>query len=294
MVNKFDIGILTILIFVMFLNPSVFAATITSNVTVDINISAIGVLVVTPTTLSWSDMSPGSDGSVENIRIKNTGSINVSNIYLDTSTIVDEDKNPLLTASAINYSAAGFILVQNSTDTEYYHAGRLEWNLSTVLTDEVLDLGGSTEVFGHGWYRNATGNEYLWKVENGTNGLCNNTGTTFNIKNAPENITDVNRDLSTGLSTCGSVTAGTNWGTFACTDGPLSGQCVATSTACDKIHIYKYNMASSFPACANAVYLMEDNLIPGAETFIDVFASIPMGMPSGDTAQGTLTITATY
>ncbi|MBW6451792.1 MAG: hypothetical protein K0B02_03615 [DPANN group archaeon] len=291
---KYTIGLFTILIFILFNNTFALAAETSDTITVNVNISSVGLIVVTPTALSWLALNPGSDGSVENIRIKNIGSINVSNIYLDTSTIVDEDTNPLLTASAIYYSAAGFIFVQNTTDTEYYHAGRLEWNLSTVLTDEVLDLGGSTEVFGHGWYRNATGNEYLWKVENGTNGLCNNTGTTFNIKNAPENITDVNRDLSTGLSTCGSVTAGTNWGTFACTDGPLSGQCVATSTACDKIHIYKYNIASSFPACANAVYLMEDNLIPGAETFIYVFASIPLGMPSGDAIQGTLTITATY
>ena len=283
-----------ILCMAVILIPNTFAATTQDTVTVDINIASVGAIVVNPTAITWASVNPGANGATNNLIIKNTGSMNLSNIYLDTSTITDESTNPLQTANPAAYSAAGLIFVKNTTDSTYYHAGRLEWNLSSVLTAETLDLDAGTTTFGHGWYRNSTGNEYLWKVENGTNAECNSTGTTFNIKTNPENATDLNRDLSSGLSTCGSITTGAGWGVFSCTDGPLNGYCVATANTCDKIHVYKYNYASTFPACGNRAYLRSTTLIPGTEDSISVYASVPNGIPAGATTQGTLTIVATY
>ncbi|MCK4968660.1 MAG: hypothetical protein KAS12_06395, partial [Candidatus Aenigmarchaeota archaeon] len=126
-----------ILCMAFILIPNTFAATAQDTVTVDITIASIGAIVVNPTSITWGSVNPGADGSTNNIIIKNTGSANLSNIYLDTSTITDESTNPLQTANPSAYSAAGLIMVKNTSDSTYYHAGRLEWNLSSVLTDET-------------------------------------------------------------------------------------------------------------------------------------------------------------
>ncbi len=272
------------------------AATNSTTVTVAVNISQVGSIVVQPNSLTWTGVNPGSDTATQNLIIKNTGSMNLSLIHMNTSTVGDEFENPLQLANPANYSSAGLVFVKNSTDTTYRHAGRLEWNLSTVLTGEVLNLAGATLNYSHGWYRNSSGNEYLWKLENGTAGFCNNkSSTVFDILLQPENATALRRDFSTYTSaTCTSSSDNANWAVFTCSNGPLAGQCIATPKDCSKIFIYKYNLAADYPTCSNNGYLRNGNLIPGDETSMSVFASIPKGMPAGDTKTGTLTIIATY
>ncbi len=284
--------VLAIIVLALIMSPMTFAADDT--LTVNITISSVGAIVVLPNTFEWT-LAPGDDSDIgiSNITIKNIGSLNVTNMYLDTSTVTDESTNPIPTGEASAYSAAGMIFVRNSTNTTYFHAGRLEWNISSILAGEILDLDPATGTFGHGWYRNASGNEYLWKVENGTGGYCNNSGTTFEIKTAPENVTDFNRDLSSGLSTC-TYAGEDDWASFACTDGPLADYCVATASTCDKIYIYKYNYNSTYAACGNRAYIRETDLVPGGEDYMIIHASVPYGMPAGETALGTLTLFATY
>ena len=281
--------------------PSAKAVNITATVTVNVNISSVGAIVVTPNAFSWTtgilgSLAPGTDSGVQTLVIKNIGSVNVSQIFMNASTVSDESVNPITTkANASGYSAAGLIFIKNTSATTYAHAGRIEWNISSVLVNETLNLDSKTNNFSHGWYRNASGNEFLWKLENGTNGYCNETGTTFNIKLYPENATMLNRDLSSDLSTCGAVTAGSGWGLFTCTDGPFAGQCVATHKNCDKIYVYKYSkLLTDYPNCNNAAYLGGTIVIPGDEVDLNLFASIPKGMPAGDTKTGTLTIFAGY
>lgn len=286
----------------------VIAATTSATITVNVNISSVGAIVVLPNSISWNtngmgSLNPGSDSSIQSLIVKNTGSVNLSQIYLNTSTVGDESVNPLQTANASFYSAAGLIFIRNSSNTTYRHAGRIEWNLSTVLYNESLGTTGwnSLTAFSHGWYRNASGNEFLWKLVNGTNGFCNTTGTTFAIKINPENASAINRDLTTGTadtsSGCTFVqgSSGEKWGSVSCTTGPLAGSCIATPATCDKILIYKfYTSLADYPACANSAYLHKGTIVPGDEVGINVFASVPKGTPAGDTKQGTLTIIANY
>lgn len=289
-------AILAILIAAPFVNVVVDAATNSSTVTVNINISQVGSIVVQPNSISWTGVNPGSDTATQNLIIKNTGSMNLSLIYMNTSTVGDEGANPLQFANPGNYSAAGLIFVKNISDTTYRHAGRLEWNLSTVLVGETLSLSAETVNSSHGWYRNASGNEFLWKLENGTAGFCNNkTGTTFTIMAQPENATALRRNFASNpTASCSSTSDNSNWAVFTCSDGPLMGQCIATPKDCSKVFIYKYNYAADYPTCSNNGYLRNGNLIPGDETSMSVFASIPKGIPAGDTKTGTLTIIATY
>ncbi len=302
MTSKLGFGYFTAFAVLAFLiaAQSASAATTNSTLTVNINISSVGAIIVIPNSINWTSnglgsLNPGADSAVSNLIIKNIGSVNVSQIYMNASTVGDEVSNPLQTANASYYAAAGLVMVKNATDTAYFHAGRLEWNLSTILTNETLNLAGTTGKFSHGWYRNASGNEYLWKLENGTNGFCNDTGTVFAIKASPENQTNINRDLAAGLSTCTGVTTGTNWGVFTCTNGPLSGQCITAASTCNKIYIYKYYATlADYPTCSNSDYLRRGNVVPGDEAAFFLKASVPKGTPAGDTITGTLTIIATY
>lgn len=284
---------LAILILALMNGPTIFAAETNDTVTVNVNISTVATIVVSPNAISWAGVNPGANTGTTNIIIKNTGSVNVTDIYMTTSAITDESTNPLPTADPSAYSAASLIFVKNSTEAAHSHAGRLEWNLSSVLTDETLGITAGTTAFAHGWYRNSSGNEYLWKVENGTDGLCNNSGAVFEIQQDPENDTSLSRDITANPSTCSAVTTGA-WGVFTCSDGPLEGYCVAAANTCNKIYIYKNDYSTTFPTCNNREYLLDGDLIPGAEDSISVFASVPNGIPAGDTTAGTLTIVATY
>lgn len=298
MKSKLGFVYLTAFAVLAFLSTAQFVNAVeNATVTVNINISSVGAIIVIPNSLSWTtgnlgSLSPASDSGVSYLIIKNVGSVNVSNIFMNASTIADESSNPLQTANASFFSAAGLVMVKNATDTSYSHAGRLEWNLSTILMNE--SVGDLTEItkFSHGWYRNASGNEYLWTLKNGTNGFCNNSNTLFDIKLYPENQTNLNRDITVDKAVCTHGAANANWGTFTCT-GPLLGQCIATASTCNKIYIYKYyDSLADYPTCGNSNYLRKGTIVPGDEAAFTVIASVPKGTPAGDAKTGTLTIMA--
>ena len=287
-------SILIVFILALISYPIAFATEASDTVTVNVNISSVAAITVNPISISWIGVNPGADSSTTNILITNTGSVNVSGVYITSSTITDESTNPLPTGNVDAYSSTSLIFVKNTTESEYSHIGRLEWNLSPTRTDERVDLEAGTTNYSHGWYRNSSGNEYIWKVENGTDGYCNESGTVFEIQTVPENFTSTSRDLTSPgtLSSCSAVTVGADWGIFTCSDGPLDRYCIAAAETCDKIYIYKQDYSTTFPTCAKREYLMSEVLVPTAETSISVFASIPYGLPAGDTNAGTLTIVA--
>ena len=257
------------------------------NITVNVNINATAIISVLPTNISWSQLPVGADGQVYNVTIKNSGSVNVTNLYVIVNTISIETENPLLSGNASYYAASGLIKIRNETESEmFYDLGRLEWNLSEILTNENLDLSAGVTNFGHGWYRNSTGNEYLWKVENGSNGWCNTTDTVFKIKMDPENATQESRDLSFGTKTDSSPTASGNWSFHSLNASePLPNYCVAVHYTCEKIYLYKYDKSSPFDTCSNSAYLTTEELAPGEKwDKLRVKPSIPQGFPGGDTS----------
>ncbi|MCK5235231.1 MAG: hypothetical protein KAJ88_05280, partial [Candidatus Aenigmarchaeota archaeon] len=94
-----------IIVLALIMSPVTFADADT-NLTVNITINSVGAIVVLPNAFTWS-LDPGADSSTANVIIQNTGSANLTNIYLDTSTDADESTNPLPTGVASAYSAAG-------------------------------------------------------------------------------------------------------------------------------------------------------------------------------------------
>lgn len=296
---KTGVFLLAALAFALALAPGEVKAQSTFNVTV--NISASSQITVLPTSLAWTQVSPGSTGAVKNVSIKNTGSLNISTLEVSANTITLESTTPLGSGDPAKYAATGLLLVQNATSgAAQYLLGRLEWNLSGALAQEVFP---ALQVnWSHGWYRNSTKNNYLWLLQNGSGGTCNASGTTFQVKIAPENDTAMKRDhtaeKTTGLCDSGTAVAteaGKSWGVFKCTGttNPLNGQYVAAYYDCTKIYIYNYDRSNSaFPTGINPPYLWNSVITPGEETYMNVIAAVPLGTPAGDTTQGTVTLTA--
>ncbi|MCK4554992.1 MAG: hypothetical protein KAT83_00135 [Candidatus Aenigmarchaeota archaeon] len=303
--NPFMKGSLFLLLLValgLIVSPQINADTDEDTFNVTVNISAVAQIIVIPTSLSWAQLSPGSNGAVQNVSLKNIGSLNLSTIYASANTITLESANPLGSGEAPKYAAPGLMMVQNATSgSSYYHLGRLEWNLSAALAGEVFPALEPT--WSHGWYRNSSGNEYLWLLMNGTDGTCNtSTGNPiFRIKTAPENDTSMKRDLTTEVTTgdvCGgSYTAPSSsesWGVFSCSGAtnPLNGHFVAVYYDCTKIYIYNYDKSSTFPTVNAVPYFWSSTIYPGDETYMNLIAAVPLGIPAGDTQEGTITITA--
>ncbi len=288
------------------LNPvSLQAADANDTITLNVNISEIAAIEVLPTAVTWNQLQPGSNGTatdLKNISVKNIGSYNLTNFYIDVNTEELETENPIGTSNISKYAAGGFILFRNeSTDLDYFHLGRLEWNLTEIMDTEVLDLSPGVTKFGHGWYRKANGNEYLWKLENGTqadgNGAwCNTTSANLVIIKNPENASGYSRDFSAGNTATAPTPGGSNanWTFFHFTDtegGPLAGRCVAAYYDCTRIYIYKYDKSDGFKDCAISAYFATEELAPGERLDkLKIKPSIPQGTPSGDSKTSTLTV----
>jgi len=244
--------------------PGVFA----SNDTVSINVSITQFtqISVLPDSITFADLLPGGESNYVNVSVKNIGSTNVTAIYVYTSSIADEIISPLGSGNATAYASTGFILIKNSTLSNHSHAGRLEWNLSSVLQNE-----GTTQ-FIHGFYRNATYGDYLFKVENGTEGFCNNSGAAMEIINTAENGSAQHRDFSTESTTADNTVDASNvyWGIFS----------------------FKYDQRSNFTGCDIDGSFDTTTLTPSNEVNGTIYASIPQGTPQGQAIIGTLTINA--
>ncbi len=297
--------IIAVAIFIAVITVVPLASSYTTNDTVIINVTIqpFAEITVLPIYLEWVQ-NPGTDGTVYNLTMWNTGSVNLSIIYAYPNTTEVENANPIPGGMSASYASGGFIFIKNETNLAWYHMGRQEWNLSEVLSNEVLNLASGTTKYGHGWYKNVStpfgdniDGTYLWKVENGTSGFCNNTGTIFKIKKYPENITTEQRDLTADLAAETFGDDGTNWATFTFSDGPLAGHCLATYKDCDRIYIYKYDRydeVNRFPACSARTYLRQGTLVPGESSKVYMFASVPEGTPAGETAITVVTFIAYY
>jgi len=257
--------------------------------TVFVNVTAASEIAVSPTTLNWTNLQPGSSGTTQLLDITNTGSTNVSNIYAYVDTLTDETSRPYGNPDASAYAAGGVIVFKNETYNKFFFAGRIEWNWTEDISN--LDTSGVTSPVAWGFFKN-TSYEYVWLVGNGTNGFCNETGAQFAIEDDVDQGTTETRtpDASNINFDGGDV----NYGYFSINraTAPLYESCVAVSADCTKIYIYKYDKRSGFSNCVNSVYIQSSNLVPQQTHTLTLNAYIPKGIPSGDLATATFTVVA--
>jgi hypothetical protein len=277
------------------------------NSTLYVNIEQISEITVYPPSLSWS-LPPCRASTPKLLDVRNTGSLNVSDIHAYVSTLDNETIRPYGQDNASWYTANSLITIRNETNASIYFAGRLEWNWTEDISyKDLTELGsGACTSAGHncswGFVRN-TSYEYLWAISNGTDpsetGLCNFTDTQLALEN------DTDTGASDGSTRTPCKTGITNNGADASysyfsinREGHLlEGSCVAISAACDKIYIYKYDMRSNsgttdFDTCSNARYVQVGNLVPRAEHTLTLDAYAHYGIPDGTMGTGIIYIEA--
>jgi len=247
-------------------------------VTVDVSVASVAQISVIPDILSWSNINPGSAGAVQSLNIKNTGSVNLTNIYAYVDTLEDEATRPYGFDDPLKYAAGGVIVFKNETYDKFFFAGRLEWNWTEDVGND--DLSAITSPVAWGFFKN-TSYEYYWALGNGTGGYCNNTGAEFAISDYPDNGTVTTRTPSDASIT---FQQGVDWGYFSINraTSPLYGSCVAAYYDCSKIYIYKYDKRSGFGSCANSEYIQAPNLVPGETHTLTLNVYIPLGIPAGN------------
>jgi len=275
------------------LSTTVLAADDIDSATVDVSVNSVTQISVTPTTLGWT-LNPGSAGSATSLGVKNTGSQNVKDIYAYTNTLDVETSRPYGTGDPSKYAASGVIVFHNSSDANFYFAGRLEWNWTSDVSGKDLSNISATSRVAWGFYKN-TSNDYFWALGNGTDGFCNNTGAVFAIESDPD--TGVTSTRSPSLDDTHYDGGDAIWGYFSVNrTGSLYQSCVAALYNCTKIYIYKYDKrtgtGTNFATCSNSTYIQRANLVPGDIHTLTLNVYTPSGIPAGSLAQSQFTVYA--
>ncbi len=265
-------------------------ADVNDTVTIDVNVTQAAAITVWPDTLNWTSVSTGGVGGIKYLTVKNSGSLNVSNVYGYVDTLLSEPIRPYSLAYPKNYSAGGVLTIRNETDTKYYFTGRIEWNWTQDIPNH--NWGAVTTPIAWGYFRNAS-NDYIWVLGNGTEGGCNSSDAQFSIESDVDLGTTGTREPLNTFTISASAGEPLSWGYTSVTSGPLVGHCVAASTDCQKIYIYNFDKRSAFGGCGNAEYLRSGNLVPGATIILSLDAWVPNGYPAGFLNQTILTIYAT-
>lgn len=278
-----------------------FAAYDEDSITVDVSVQSATTIVIHPTSLTWTNVNPGSAGGWTSIDVKNRGSTNVTKLYAYVDTLTDETSNPTGSSDPSKYAAGGVITLRKNetgvTTHEHYFVGRLEWNYTDRIELSTFPAG----TVAWGWFRNTT-SEYVWSIKNGTAisgaGGCNSTGTSLRIESDNDVGTPTTRDTAGGNSVAGTLDATKpEWGIFSFSSGPLNGYCVAAYRDCTKLYIYKYDYRSTgntqFDSCTNLATLNTTRWIgPSELQTINVDVWVPYGIPAGSLTQATLTMYA--
>jgi hypothetical protein len=261
---------------------------------IDINVSEFSQITLIPTYLNWTQIVAGTAGEHKNITVKNTGSVNVSQIYAYVDTITDEATRPYGSSDASKYAAGGVLTIRNETEAKYYYLGKLEWNWTEDISSH--NWGAVTSPVSWGYFRNLT-SSYVWLVGNGTptvgdpTGIyCNDTGSEFAIEDVVDTGDPTTRDPDDTTITRNSGDASYSFFSVSRNTAPLYLYCVAVSTNCQKIYIYDFDQRTGFATCTEADHLYYGNLTPGDTIILKVDPWVPWGIPSGNLTRATLTV----
>jgi hypothetical protein len=263
--------------------------------TINVSIQAVSEITVFPNALAWNNVQPGKAGGTKLLDIRNTGSLNVTNVYAYVDTMVDETIRPYGTANATNYAVGGVIVFTNETYNKFFFAGRQEWNWTEDISN--MNKGNVNSPAAWGFFRN-TSFEYNWLVGNGTNGTCsNNSATQFAISDYADNGTNVTREPTTGSIDCNVYDENYTYCSVNRGSAPIYESCVAIYKDCSRIYIYRYDKRDdqwgNFTSCANANYVQVPNLPPGDVHTLTLDVYIPYGTPNGNLNTSTFTVYAT-
>ncbi len=276
----------------------------TDTVTVNVSVASQTLIDVTPNSVSWSNVAPGSTGSVvRNVSIENVGSNNITTIYAYTTYPAS---NPFGTGASSNYDAGNFLLIQNNaTESGFFFANRVEYNDTNTWNLRYLKLPSGADAVGR--FRIGH-NEYFWALVGSGDSLqelCSN-GTIY-IGTEPHNYTNLGDiDLTdNSITWTHSVDPATTDGVLIdntlTTPAELADYAIYIDDGCEFVALFKWANPSGNPWNADdksntdqqPLFLnTADPLAPGETLPIDLVVKVPYGVAAGSVTSGTLTILA--
>lgn len=280
-----------IVLMVLLMSPVDIQAAVNTTI-IEVNISEQAQISVLPTSISWTQIAPGANGSVQTIIVKNIGSTTFSNgIYVSVDSFANTTTNPTTGASPKNYMAGSFLVIRNSTHSdgngEYWFVNQISWNESTYPEPSNPTSGAVS----WGYYHNKT-SSWLWELNKSNDGTCSNVSDA-GLKIIPTESSETNGKDISGATAANPVSNTTEWGLWNVSSGPLADYCIASSSDCTRLMLYKFDLNSSLPnACPDEDYIAGGSLAPNVEKNFYVKPHVPRGVPSGTVTNSTVTFTA--
>ena len=288
-------------LFLIALVGEVSAGTSTGNRTISIyvTVSEVTIVSITPDSLNWTGVSPGSSGSPKAIMIENLGSTNVSRVWFNASFPASL---PYGSSNFALHDAGNFLVIRkNETGALWYHPNLVEYNES-----ELIYLTLPSGVRTHGRFRDGQ-SEYFWALANDTNGNCTN-GTLYMGVDSHNSTQQGTIDFSScALSLTQSATSGCRTGTITQYNATwgyadiMIGKDDGSSLIglnysamirenCAQVFFYRWNQDL---ATASSTSYDEDfyntTIYPGGNVIANVNVNVPYGVPAGQKT-GALTV----
>ncbi len=264
-------------------DPAAVSITVASQVMVDI----------TPASLSWTGVNPGSEatsggnigGGIWAIEIENIGSENITGIWLNTTY---ETSNPFGSGDPLSYDAGNMIKIARTQSGPYYYADKVEWNQTKVPI--YVTLPANTNMSGR--FRDGNHEWFFAVVDTGSGCqsgalyLASDTGSGATLAGAHNETQTGDVDLTDG-EVAHTFTSGV-------TNVTINGAQydVYVPATCDYV-VFKHWDVDTAPAPQVAEYLNTGTFTPGDLTEAYVKAVVPYGVAVGTVKQGTLTVLVT-
>jgi hypothetical protein len=266
-------------------------------VTIDINITQVISIDVSPNSVSWIGLSVGETGTPEYFTVTNVGSVNVTDLRAN---ITNDDTNPYGTGTSANYDAGEFILM-NTTSAGFFYVNKKNWNESVpgdVIVPTDFTEGADTGYFGI--LRTAGDNDvgqdyYYFTNRTDSSGDCLSASSVLLLGVEPKNVSDAGDVDFTDSGNYSTVTfAAGNNGANGPAGHDFANYCFLISDDCSTITMTHWNtdLDSGTNCTADVSFYTGSDLEPGSFTSFYLEPKIPNGVPDGDASQGTLTIIA--
>jgi hypothetical protein len=273
------------------------AASTPQTVTIAVNVSISAAITVTPSECVWNQVpAGGAEQTPCQLTIRNSGSVNLTDVYASVNSFAVEGARPYGSAASA-YASGAFLALRNSTgNAGYRFVNRLDWNETGPEAPSGFSQASGANSWGY--LRNHTKN-YLWSLEASGDTTCRNiTDANFTIKTCTDGQCTTRNMGADDVALGTAVANNTEWSTWTFTAGPLDDYCVAVYKDCKKIMAYQWDLNGSLPTCNNKDYVYKtttvDRFTPDESFTVNLTVWVPRGIPSGDTTNSTLTITAEY
>ncbi|MFB6075521.1 MAG: hypothetical protein ABEK17_00085 [Candidatus Aenigmatarchaeota archaeon] len=280
----------------------------TDDATVSIEVSSKTMVDISPESLAWTGVEPGSSGNnggtftaegtqlgEGKVQIENIGSTNITKIWFNTTS---PDSRPFGTGTNASYDSGNYIAIAEEGSSDFGFVNRVEFNETRELV-YLTDPDGSTPPssnWAYGRFRN-TSKEYFWMLDN-SDAACD--GDNFYVATEAHTKSQTGKvDFSSGtnredLSLSSGAAGYCESGTFNLGGGEQYRVVVDESTlggtADPQVMLVKWNADLLSTPTQGDGYFYDGTLYPGNSTVAEVDAFVPQGVAQGYSEEGTLTV----